>query len=223
MSSSPHSGLRADARANREHLLQVAGTLFAERGLEAPLYLVAKGADVGPATLYRHFPDRHALLEALAWRAAEMFDEVARAAAEMPTGWEKIVTYLDGVIDLNIRAPWHDAVTAYARRHSPQEWVAGRWEQEILAAVGQAQSEGSVRIDVVATDLVFLPLLLTRLLSYPEPVRSTVLARHRALMLDSLRPVGADRPGLDQAPLPVELLNSLTRPNHHTEAGTPPA
>lgn len=218
MKSSSHSDIRSDARANRDHLLEVAGALFAERGIEAPLYLVAKGAGVGQATLYRHFPDRQALLAALAMKATAMFADVASAAANKPTGWEKIVTYIDGVVDLNIRAPWHDAVTAYARKHPPEGWGTQRWDEEIHAAVRQAQSEGSMRQDVVATDVVFMPILLARLVSYPEPVRSTILARHRALMLDSLRPEGSERPDLEQAPLSEELLKSLTRPRRDTEA-----
>ncbi|MEU7403760.1 helix-turn-helix domain-containing protein [Streptomyces sp. NPDC044948] len=56
--------MRADARRNRERLLQAAATAFAEHGEGASLDDIAKRAGVGTGTLYRHFPTRQALLEA---------------------------------------------------------------------------------------------------------------------------------------------------------------
>jgi len=79
MTASTHDKpLRKDARRNREKLLAAAVELFAERGTEGSLEEVAKRADVGIGTLYRHFPTRDALVEA-AYR-----NEVAqlRAAAD---------------------------------------------------------------------------------------------------------------------------------------------
>ena len=57
--------LRADARRNRDRLVEVARSAFAERGLDAPLDDIARRAGVGPGTLYRHFPTREALLAAV--------------------------------------------------------------------------------------------------------------------------------------------------------------
>ena len=57
--------MRADARRNRERLLAAATEAFAEHGAEAPLEDIAKRAGVGIGTLYRHFPTRQALLEAV--------------------------------------------------------------------------------------------------------------------------------------------------------------
>lgn len=215
MAPAPRSGIRADARENREQLLEVAGQLFAERGLEAPLYLIPKLAGVGTATLYRHFPDRHALLSALAVRAADMFADVARTAATATSGWDKIVTYIDGVLAISLRAPWVDDVLEYARTNPPQGWQVGRWDQAIIESLGQAQEEGTIRSDITVTDVVFLPVLLTRLVPFPEPLRSTVITRQRSLMLDSLRPVGVDRPPLDGNPLTEQLLQTITRPRGH--------
>ncbi|GAB3451543.1 TetR/AcrR family transcriptional regulator [Actinophytocola sediminis] len=57
--------LRADARDNRARLMATARQVFAEHGVDASLRDVARRAEVGIGTLYRHFPDREALLEAL--------------------------------------------------------------------------------------------------------------------------------------------------------------
>ena len=64
--------LRADARRNRDHLLEKAGEAFEERGVEAPLEEIARQAGVGIGTLYRHFPTRDALVEAVYRREVEV-------------------------------------------------------------------------------------------------------------------------------------------------------
>src|SRR3954468_18126546 len=56
--------LRADARRNRDKILSTAVVMFARDGLDATLDRIAKEAGVGPATLYRNFPTREALIEA---------------------------------------------------------------------------------------------------------------------------------------------------------------
>ncbi len=61
----PARGLRADARENREKLLRAAAEQFAAAGADVALETIARAADVGIGTLYRHFPTREALIEAV--------------------------------------------------------------------------------------------------------------------------------------------------------------
>ncbi|WP_328453463.1 TetR/AcrR family transcriptional regulator [Amycolatopsis sp. NBC_00438] len=71
--------MRADAKANHDHLLVVAGTVITEHGVDASMRDIARRAGVGLATLLRHFPTRESLLEAL---LRTSFDELtARADA----------------------------------------------------------------------------------------------------------------------------------------------
>lgn len=63
--SSAHRSPRADARRNRGRLLAAAAEVFGERGVDAPLDQIARRAGVGQGTLYRNFPTRSALVEAL--------------------------------------------------------------------------------------------------------------------------------------------------------------
>ena len=63
---------RADARRNRDLLLEAAGAVFEERGIEAPLDEIARRAGVGIGTLYRHFPTRDAVVEAVYRREVEL-------------------------------------------------------------------------------------------------------------------------------------------------------
>ncbi|MER5796116.1 helix-turn-helix domain-containing protein [Streptomyces sp. NPDC001980] len=72
--------MRADAKRNRDHLLTVAGAAVAEQGIDVSMRDVARRADVGLATLLRHFPTREALLEALLHTS---FDELTAKASEL--------------------------------------------------------------------------------------------------------------------------------------------
>ena len=75
--------MRADAARNREKLIDAARELFRERGYDVPFDDIAKRAGVGPGTLYRHFPNRECLVDAVmqAWvaRVQESVDDVLAA------------------------------------------------------------------------------------------------------------------------------------------------
>ena len=73
-------GMRADARKNYDHLLEVAREIVAEHGADASLRDIARRAGVGLGTLYRHFPTREALLEAL---LRTSFDELTAHADDL--------------------------------------------------------------------------------------------------------------------------------------------
>ncbi|MGE6738708.1 TetR/AcrR family transcriptional regulator [Allorhizobium pseudoryzae] len=73
--------LRADARRNRDRLIQAAAEAFAERGAGASLEDIAKRAGVGIGTLYRHFPTREHLVEVVYRRELELLAEAAEHLA----------------------------------------------------------------------------------------------------------------------------------------------
>jgi AcrR family transcriptional regulator len=84
---------RADARRNYDKLLAAAGEAFAENGTAASLEDIARRADVGIGTLYRHFATRQDLLEAV---YIDEVEEMSRAAADLADlePWEALVTWL---------------------------------------------------------------------------------------------------------------------------------
>jgi AcrR family transcriptional regulator len=89
--------LRADARRNRDRIVAVAQDVFAEHGAGASLDEVARRAGVGPGTLYRHFPNRAALQEAVYRGAVEELGRLGRAlvATQAPEaaleGWMRLL------------------------------------------------------------------------------------------------------------------------------------
>ena len=74
--------LRADARRNRERLIEVAAAAFAENGVETSLEDIARRSGVGIGTLYRHFPTREHLVEVVYRRELEMLASAAAALAK---------------------------------------------------------------------------------------------------------------------------------------------
>ncbi|HWO63077.1 MAG TPA: helix-turn-helix domain-containing protein, partial [Umezawaea sp.] len=106
--------MRADAQANRDRLLVVAAVVLAEQGVDASMRDIARRAEVGLATLLRHFPTREALLEAL---LRTSFDELTARAAEVETtdsprdalmGWMRefvaVTTDYHGVVTSMVKA-----------------------------------------------------------------------------------------------------------------------
>ena len=80
--STPDRPLRADARRNRERVLTAAREAFAELGFGVPLDVIAERAGVGPGTVYRHFPTKEALFEAVTLARVQDLVVVARVGAE---------------------------------------------------------------------------------------------------------------------------------------------
>jgi AcrR family transcriptional regulator len=74
--------LRADAQRNRDKLIEAARGCFRERGSDASLDEIAKRAGVGPGTLYRHFPTRDDLIDAMMRDWAERIESDARSVIE---------------------------------------------------------------------------------------------------------------------------------------------
>ena len=92
--------LRKDAERNRRRILEAAGQVFAERGLEVTLDEIARHAGVGVGTVYRRFPDKEELIEALFDRAPRAAVAAADRALATPDSWEGLVGFLDDAFEL---------------------------------------------------------------------------------------------------------------------------
>src|SRR3954471_19846352 len=87
--------LRADAERNRRRILAAAREVFARRGLDAGLDEIARHAGVGTGTVYRRFPDKNKLVEALFEERLDQVLACAQRAAEHPDPWEGLTTALE--------------------------------------------------------------------------------------------------------------------------------
>ena len=91
--------LRADARRNRESVLDAAGELFAERGDAVQMDEIAERAGLGVGTLYRHFADKQALFAAIIGRRLQAMTALARAADEAGDPWAAFEMLLYGYLE----------------------------------------------------------------------------------------------------------------------------
>jgi AcrR family transcriptional regulator len=178
--------LRADAARNRTKVLEVAYEAFAAEGLDVPIDEIARRAGVGAGTVYRHFPTKEALFEAI---ATDRFGRIIAHARALLAGGERgrgLHVFLAGLIDES--ASDQVLADAFARVEAGERAVEA--EREFMAALGDlllaAQDAGTVRRDVTVMDL---KLLLVGGQAMQRYGRDPQLAR-RALrvMLDGLEP-----------------------------------
>jgi AcrR family transcriptional regulator len=145
---------RADARRNFEKLLAAGRHVFREAGASAPLEAVADRAGVGIGTLYRHFPTRRALLEAV---YLDEVEALARAAEELSAlaPWEALTEWLGRYVAF---AATKRALTEALLEESETSQVLGACRGAILTAgsglLQRAQEAGVVRSDVIMMDVM---------------------------------------------------------------------
>jgi AcrR family transcriptional regulator len=159
----PARPLRADARRNRARILEVARDTFKARGADASLEEIARGAGVGIGTLYRHFPTRNALLDAMFRESVEALCAEAdeRSAAADPyeafVGWlhaqlQHAMTYQALAASLMISELDDAPSLSCAGEQSACSALRAMGEEQIA----RAQEAGVIRADVDADDVVRL-------------------------------------------------------------------
>jgi AcrR family transcriptional regulator len=147
---------RADARRNRERVLAAARGQFAANGLDAQIDDIARAADVGVGTVYRHFPTKEALLEALAADRFLRLAEWAREAFETPDGWEGLCDFLRRSAELGA----NDRLLSEAMAERDAFQGAQHEKEELMEAtaalVERAQATGELRPEIGAQDIAML-------------------------------------------------------------------
>jgi AcrR family transcriptional regulator len=183
--STPDRPLRADARRNRERVLAAAREAFAEAGFGVPLDVIAARAGVGPGTVYRHFPTKEALFEAVTVARVRDLVALARAGAGAPDPGAALDGFLARL-----------AEEAVAKRDLP-EALGGVGEAAVAIArtelhgaldtlLARARAAGAVRAEIGATELIaLLKGLLQAVQASADP---ELPARLLAVVRDGLRP-----------------------------------
>ncbi|MGW0817220.1 TetR/AcrR family transcriptional regulator [Streptomyces viridiviolaceus] len=162
--------MRADARKNRDHLLAVAGTAITEHGVDVSLRDIARRADVGLATLLRHFPTREALLDAL---LRTSFDELTAKAGELETSSSPEDALVSWLRDCVACAHQYRGVTALMTAAIEDTDSALHASCVSMRAAGarlltRAHAAGIARNDIDGTDLFALVAALAWLSDQPS-------------------------------------------------------
>jgi AcrR family transcriptional regulator len=182
--------LRADAQRNRERLLAVAARAFAEGEAEVTLDSIAKDAEVGIGTLYRHFPTREALVEATYRNElARLCDAADDLLATMPAD-QATRQWMDGFIGyMTTKRGMADALRAVvASGGDPFAESLARLVGAVTTLLRAGAAAGTIRTDVQPRDV--LASLSGVSLAAGEPGQRDQARRMLDLLMDGLRHQG---------------------------------
>jgi AcrR family transcriptional regulator len=148
--------LRSDARRNRERLLEVARAAFAADGLSVPLDEIARRAGVGPGTLYRHFPAKEDLFEAVLQDRMQSLADEARALHDAQDPGEALLGFIDRLIaEAALKRDLVDALTsAGAELSAGLAGLGAQIRGGIDGLLVRAQARGGIRDDIGVDDLM---------------------------------------------------------------------
>ncbi|MGH3070043.1 MAG: TetR/AcrR family transcriptional regulator [Streptosporangiaceae bacterium] len=199
----PARPLRRDAERNRLRILRAAAEVFTARGLQATLDDVAHQAGVGVGTVYRRFPDKESLVEALFERRVQSLVALAEQALEAPDSWLGLVTMLERIATVLARDRGLREIFMYATYgHDRVDLARSRMQPVMTKVVARAQRDGKLRTDIQPTDVPFIEFMLASAAEYADAVRPEIWRRYLALIIDGLQP---SRDGV--RPLPVDALS----------------
>ncbi len=207
-------GLRADAARNRTRILAAATTVFAERGLDATLDEIAEHAGVGVATVYRRFPHKAALVDALFEQSVQQVVDLVDAAERANDSWDGLVMFLEGITQMQIA----DTGLRDLMLHGSylQDRIAQLKEYMlpvVTRLVLRAQRDGHLRDDFVVSDVPLIELMLSSVARYTSDIAPELWRRYLGVILDG---ICAQRQTL--RPLPdgpnLEVVDAALQANH---------
>ena len=182
--------LRADARRNRERILGAARVACAEHGPAVQIDDVARRAGVGVGTVYRHFPTKDALIEALVAEKMRVTTENLREALEIEDPWEAFAAGVRRNAEVMAAdAALRDALIRLGPAARASEAAYAEVNEAAGRLVARAQQAGVLRDDVTVEDVGALIGGLCASMAHPE----LDWRRHLEVLLDGLR-ARADRP-----------------------------
>jgi AcrR family transcriptional regulator len=196
--------LRADAQRNRQLILEAARALFAERGLAVSLDELAARAGVGVATVYRRFPDKEDLIDALFEDRIGELAKIAADALESDDAWLGLATFLESGLALQAAdRGLHEVLLGSIHGRERLEHARSQMKPLVEGLVSRAQASGELRPDVEATDMPLIHLMLGAVVDYTRDIEPEAWRRFLTIVLDGLR---ADR--RKPTPLPSDALGT---------------
>ena len=185
---------RAAARRNRKRILDAARELMAQAGFDAQVEEIARRAGVGVGTVYRHFPNKVDILDALIEARFESLSNAAREGIANPDPWEGFSEFMRYSAEVMAR----DRALSEAMFEQPEMMRAGAegvgMPELLTELVGRAQASGELRPEVIWEDVPGLICGLGRALNEgtigPQEMS---WERYLAIILDGLRAPGRER------------------------------
>jgi AcrR family transcriptional regulator len=177
--------MRADARRNYERLVEAAREVFAREGGGASMEAIARQAGVGVGTLYRHFPKRMDVVEAVYRTDVDTLVAIAEEVVSDLEPWPAVVAFLEAFVRYaqGKRTFLNELREAFEKSPGLRLDMMERVQQAMQLVIGRAQEAGVVRTDVSGPDLMQLvgPMCTNASLSEDQSRRLL------SMILDGLR------------------------------------
>ena len=180
--------LRRDAQANRDRIVAAAREVFAAGGIEATVEEIARRAGVGMGTLYRRFPTKEDLVDAVLEEAFGEFIGVAEEALAEPDAWDGFAGFLQRALTLHgADRGLKDLVASREHGLARTEAMRARLRPLIRRLVERAQAQGTLRADFTPQDVPVVFWTAGRVIEATAQVAPDFWRRFLGLLLDGLR------------------------------------
>jgi AcrR family transcriptional regulator len=186
--SAPEKPLRRDAERNRDRIVEAARAAFAADGIDVSVEEIARRAGVGMGTLYRRFPTKGDLVDAVLEDAFAEVCQAARSGLEIDDAWVGFTSFLERVFELHVRNRGLKDVIA-SGQHDLRRLEALRAQMRPLVSevVARAQAQGTLRADFAAEDVPLLFWTGGRVAEVTSEVAPDLWRRYLGFVLDGLR------------------------------------
>jgi AcrR family transcriptional regulator len=197
--------LRSDARRNRERLVASARELFASAGLNVPVEEITHHAGLGMGTLYRHFPTKEDLIDAVLEDAFTEFLVLAEEGLEEDDAWIGFTRFLEQALARHAaNRALKDVLATSEHGRQRVQAMRRRIRPLLRQLIERAQAQGPLRADFTLEDLSLVFWTAGRVIEMTAAAAPEQWRRYLGLLLDGLRASAA-------TPLPVPPLTRAQR------------
>jgi AcrR family transcriptional regulator len=184
--------MRADARRNRERVLEAAEKLFAEEGLKVQIEQVAQRAGVGVGTVCRNFPTKQTLVDAVLTSRCESLLADARLSLAEPDAGTAFQRFFALMADFQARhLAFAEEMAADMDLPTSVLPVKESLHQVVAELVARAQACGAIRTDIGPGDMVMLFSGIAHAAALAGECEPTLRQRYLTIVMDGLRPADA--------------------------------
>lgn len=209
-SQTEQKSLRSDARRNRERLVASARELFATAGVDVPVEEITQHAGVGMGTLYRHFPTKEELIDAVLEDAFAEVVALAEASVATADAWGGFTGFLEGALALHVtNRGLKDVIASRGHGAGRAEAMRARIRPLLRRLIERAHEQGSLRSDFTSADLPLVFWTAGRVIDKTGAVAPEGWRRYLGFLLDGLRAEAATP--LPQPPLSRAQLAQAER------------
>jgi AcrR family transcriptional regulator len=180
--------LRRDAQRNRQLLIDAATEVLREQGMDASLDEIARRAGVGNATLYRRFPTREDLYEAVFANMGVPMREAAARALLVEDPWAAFSGYIEEITESCASdRGFSDLIMAGMAKSAVLNKIRMESDEVIRELLARGQRAGAIRPDIYLEDIFLAFCAIQRVSPAAEAVAPGVWRRHLAITLDGFR------------------------------------